>query len=242
MVCNALEASYGVFRVNGPALALMTATLITEFSVVTGRKSQSYLADAVTCEEGLLMVASNLLQTTPQPLIYRVNCGGRQITMSYQDVFRAGYRLLLAGNYAEAIRVFGLLSDATDRGPRARILLAFCQSQLREYTACSQTLNQAFEAESTNLESRLHAAFVYWACGLRMDARNELEQVIEEHPNLPTVSLLLGDLLAQSGNRKAPPRLWQLAAQNDRPDGAVGLIARRELKEWAIRQSKNASK
>lgn len=241
MACNALGVFHGVFRVNGPAVALMTATLITEFSVLTGRKSQSYLADAVTCEEGLLMVASNLPQTTPQPLSYRVNSGGRQLTMSYQEMFRAGYRLLLGANYPEAIRVFSLLSNVNDRGPRAQILLAFCQSQLREYTACSQTLNQAFEADSSNLESRLHAAFVYWACGLRMDARDELEQLIQEHPDLPTLSLLLGDLLAQSGNRKAPPRFWRLAAQNDRPDGAVGLIARRELKEWAIRQSKSAS-
>lgn len=226
---------------NGPAVALMTATLVTEFSVLTGRKSQSYLADAVTCEEGLLMVASNLPQTTPQPLIYRVNSRGRQLTMSYQEMFRAGYRLLLAANYAEAVRVFSLLSNATDRGPSAQILIAFCQAQLREYTACSQTLNQTFEVESTNLESRLHAAFVYWACGLRMDARDELEKVIQEHPNLPTLSLLLGDLLVQSGNRKAPPRFWQLAAENDRPDGAVGLIARRELKDWANKQSKSVS-
>jgi hypothetical protein len=155
-------------------------------------------------------------------------------------MFRAGYLLLLGANYLEACRVFRLLSEATDRGPRAWILLAFCKAQLQDYTACSQTLNQAFEGATTNLESRLHSAFVYWACGLRMDARQELEALIEENPQLPTLSLLLGDLLALSGNQKAPPRFWRLAAQNDREDGAVGMIARRELMEWA-RQRKNSS-
>lgn len=187
------------------------------------------------------MVANNLQHATPQPITYRVNSGGRQLVMSYQELFRVGYRLLLARNYSEAIRVFNLLLTATDRGPRARILLAFCQAQLREYTACSQTLNQAFESDSGNLEARLHEAFVYWACGLQMDAREELERVTEDHPDLPTISLLLGDLLAQAGNRTAPPRLWRLAAQNDRQDGAVGMIARRELKDWLAKHSKSGS-
>lgn len=187
------------------------------------------------------MVAPNLSFSAPKPVTYRVNVGGRQLTMSYQEMFRAGYRLLLAEDFSEAIRVFNLLSSAVDRGPRARILLAFCQAQVRDYTACSQTLNEAFESESTDLEARLHEAFVYWACGLHKDAREELERIIEEHPDLPTISLLLGDLLARAGNRKAPPRFWKMAAQNDRQDGAVGLIARRELKEWIMKYSKKDS-
>lgn len=187
------------------------------------------------------MVAKNAQDTTPQPVNYRVNSGGRQVMMSYQEMFRAGYRLLLAGNYAEASRVFSLLSSVNDRGPRAGILLAFCQAQLRDYTACSQTLNQAFEGDATSLESKLHAAFVYWACGLCLDARIEMESVIRENPELPTLSLLLGDLLAKSGNLKEPPRLWRLAVQNDRTDGSVGLIARHELTEWARQQGKKSS-
>ncbi len=188
------------------------------------------------------MVASNPQNISPKPVVYRVTRNGRELTMSYQQMFDAGYRLLLRGNYPESQRVFELLAQVPDRGPRAHILLAFCQAQLRDYTACSQTLNQAFEGDRSNLESKLHGAFVFWACGLFVDARVEMEAVIGEAHFLPTLSLLLGDLLARSGNRIQPPRLWRLAVQNDRPDGAVGLIARRELNEWAISHRKRPGK
>lgn len=182
------------------------------------------------------MVAS----VTPKPVTYRVTRNGRDETLSYQAMFHAGYRLVLNRNYAEAARVFELLSQMSDRGPRAHILLALCQAQLKDYTACSQTLNRAFDGESSNLESNLHGVFVFWACGLLSDVRSELEAMIQQYPNLPTLSLLLADLLAQSGNQKAPPRFWRLAINNDRQDGAVGLIARREFNEWS-RRLKQAS-
>lgn len=184
------------------------------------------------------MVASNPRYITPKPVDYHVTRNGRELTMSYQQLFDAGYRLLLKGQYSESSRVFELLSRVSDRGPRAHLLLAFCQAQLRNYTACSQTLAQAFEGNHSNLEAKLHGAFVFWACGLFVDARVEMEAVIEEAPNLPALSLLLGDLLARAGNQIQPPRLWRLAVQNDRRDGAVGLIARRELNKWTASHAK----
>lgn len=178
------------------------------------------------------MIANNSLHPTPCPKTYRVLRNGRELTFSYQQLFDAGYRYLLAEDYSESSRIFELLTHVSDRGPRAHILLAFCQAQLRAYTACSQTLNKAFDSDRTGLETKLHGAFVFWACGLLIDARIELEAVIQENPQLPTLSLLLADLLARAGNQKQPPRLWRSAVQNDRRDGAVGLIARRELKQW----------
>jgi hypothetical protein len=181
-------------------------------------------------------------QNTPQPMSYRVTRNGEQQTLSYQQMFHAGYHLLLGRNYAEASRVFDLLSKVTDRGPRAGLMLAFCQAQQHDYIACSRTLNSAFEGDDSEIESKLHGVFVYWACGLLLDARHEWENLIEEYPDLPSLSLLLADLLAQSGNQKQPPRLWRLAIRNDRPDGAIGQIAARELTEWSHRARRSASK
>lgn len=178
------------------------------------------------------MVIKAPQEITPQPMSYKVKFNGRKQQLTYQQLFDAGYRLLLAKNYHDSSNVFALLSQVQDRGPRAHLLLAFCQAQLRDYKACSQTLNHAFEGDSSSLETKLHGAFVFWACGLLVDARTEWESVIQECPHLPTLSLLLGDLLARSGNRKQPPILWRMAIKNDRRDGAAGLIARRELQQW----------
>ncbi len=178
------------------------------------------------------MIARNPRELDPRPISFSVKRNGAKLQLSYQQLFEAGYRLLLAKKYHDSAEVFRLLSQVQDRGPRAHLLLAFCQAQSGDYKSCSQTLSQAFEGDPSNLDTKLHGAFVYWACGLLVDARHEWEVVIRECPQLPTLSLLLGDLLAQAGNRRLPPVLWKMAAQNDRRDGAVGLIARRELQAW----------
>jgi hypothetical protein len=173
----------------------------------------------------------------PQPITYQVRIHGEVQTFSYEQLFARGYHLLLTGHVLDCVPVFELLSKVQDRGPRAGILLAFAKAQLGQYGACSGALSNAFEASGCPLDSELHSAVVFWACGLFADAKHELEAIIQQHPEFPTVSLLLGGLLAKGGNRKQPPILWSIAAKNDRPNGAVGMIARKSLTSW-LAQSK----
>lgn len=166
----------------------------------------------------------------PAPVSFAVQRGDRRIRLTYQQVFVAAHKLWLAERYSEAADVFKQLSVVLDRGPRAHILLAHCKVMIGDYAGCSSTLAEALEApQFGNAAAELHSAFVMWKCTLYVDVKAELENVIAEHPELPTPCLLLAELLMQSGNRKHPPRLLKQAIARDRPDGAIASIARSEL-------------
>ncbi len=169
-------------------------------------------------------------KTQPAPVMFAVKQGDHRVQLTYQQVFTAAHKLWLTKRYYEAAEVLKHLTTVGDRGPRAHILLAHCKAMSSDYSGCSSTLAEALEGDQYgNAAAELHSAFVMWKCTLYVDVKIELEKVIAEHPELPTPCLLLADLLLQSGNRQHPPRLLKQAIERDRPDGAIALIARKEL-------------
>jgi hypothetical protein len=184
------------------------------------------------------MIRNPDFNPAPSPITFQVRINGHVQSVTYQQLFARGYNLLLSDHFSESIPVFELLSKVSDRGPRAGILLAFAKAQLGRYGECSGTLSEAFESSECHLDGDLHSAFVFWSCGLYVDAKHDLETIIQQHPEFPTVSLLLGGLLAKGGNRRQPPVLWKLAVKNDRPNGAVGQIARKSLTDWLAHENK----
>lgn len=176
------------------------------------------------------MAADNKLKSQPAPAQFIVRRNGERVQLSYQQMFAIGHRLWLAQDHAKAARVFEILSEITDRGPRAHIILAHCRAMLGDYASCLATLSQALpEGRFGNAASQLHNVFVLWKCTYYVDVRQELEIVVSEHPELPTLCLMLAEFLMRNGNQQKPPTLLRQAIERDRPDGAISLIAQQIL-------------
>jgi lipopolysaccharide biosynthesis regulator YciM len=140
-----------------------------------------------------------------------------------------GDSFVQSGHFREAKSIFERLAPVADRGPRARIMLARCQSAMGEYDACSKTLDSAFGREES-IASDLHSALVFLTLGFRDDAIKALLELAKRNTSLPTVCLVLGDAFAKQGDVKRAKACWQMAISRDRLKGGVTIAAGRRLK------------
>jgi len=163
---------------------------------------------------------------------FKLKFDGQTRELTYQDAFAHAYDLAREGRMERAERIFEALCGVSDRGPRARIMLARCRAQRLDFQGSKTTLDETFSAEPA-LACGLHDAFVLERFGMRKDAVQELAPIANERRDLPTICLLLGDLLAEDRKLDKAQQCWKLAVKRDRPDGAVGLLARRALQRLA---------
>ena len=166
----------------------------------------------------------------PRETLYTFKLGGRKLSLSYARAFALGDSLFGFARLKEAAVVFKALSRRSDRGPRAKIMLAQCEAGLKHFEACSEILEAAFEGESKPIAEELHSAFVFQKLGFRDDAIRALGNLSVKFEGLPTLCLVLGDLFAEKGNHKKATTCWRLAIKRDLLRGGVAMSARRRLK------------
>lgn len=167
--------------------------------------------------------------------LFPVRRNGRLEWLSYEQLFAAGHRLWLKGQYSTAATVFEELAAAKDHGPRAAIFLAHCHAMLGDFGRCSASLNRALPRETfRDAAARLHDLFVFWKVGLLVEVRTDLIRLSEDFPELPSISLLLGDLLFMNGAVNRSRRFLQQAIHCDEPNGAVAEAAR-----WTLGAAEN---
>lgn len=176
------------------------------------------------------MVTFNNSPASPAPRYFPVNRNNRLEMVSYQQLFLVAHERWRKGRFAEAAQILERLCEATDRGPRAHILLALCRAMQSDFAGCSRVLHDALPTATYGTAAGdLHNAFVNWGCTLYLSVKEELEAVVDARDDLPTPCLLLADLLASSGSARKAREMFRQAIRRDRPDGAVALVARTVL-------------
>jgi hypothetical protein len=166
----------------------------------------------------------------PAPAKITLKIDGQDRPFTYEQAYVLGCSLLENGKPADATKVFHRLEEFTDRGPRAFIMGAFCAAASHDFGDCSAQLTQAFEGDDLQIASAVHEAFISINVGIRKEGMQSLARLVEEHKTLPTLCLILGDLLAKSHDLPLARRCWSLAIHRDRPGGAVATAAMRQLK------------
>lgn len=134
-------------------------------------------------------------------------------------------------SYERASNVFAQLGSISDRGPQALIMQAFCEAAALHFDECSKPLVTSFESNRRALASELHNAFISYYVGIRQEAIDAMVKLVNEHRDLPTLPLLLGDMLQAIGQLAKSRKCWVLAVQRDFPQGAVALVAGLRLKK-----------
>ncbi|MBL8815017.1 MAG: hypothetical protein JNL58_03225 [Planctomyces sp.] len=163
---------------------------------------------------------------------FRVQMNGQPADLTYAELFAAAHRLWLQKNYKQAREVFEQLNKVKDQGPRAAIFLAHCLVMLGDYARCSSVLSNALpRSQYGEAASKLHDTFIFWSVGLFIDVKKALRELAKEHRELPSLSLLLADLMQQSGADELSYRLYRYAIRHDHPNGPISLAAQNSLKK-----------
>jgi tetratricopeptide (TPR) repeat protein len=186
---------------------------------------------------------SNLSATlTGDKRLVRLQAGTRTYSLSLERAFAAAHSLLKSREYEAAIRVLEAIARSGNNGARIDIMLACCKAGIKDYTSCNALLHRVFSGESQSTADQVQAAFVYDTLGMRNDAARELTVAVDERPDLPSLSLLLGDLMAALGKASKAALYWQLAMKRDEDSGLVANAAKEELKKLVETTPKNATK
>lgn len=153
---------------------------------------------------------------------------------TYQQSFAHGHAMVKEKRYESADMIFQKLAEVPDRGPRAHIMLAICKAGLSDYKASRAVLDSSFQNEKAILAAALQGAIVDARMGFKDDAMQELVQLVNEHKELPTLCLWLGDMLEANQRIEKAKQCWKLAIKRDRPGGAVALAAQQQLRKLSI--------
>jgi tetratricopeptide (TPR) repeat protein len=153
---------------------------------------------------------------------------GKVYKFDFARAFLFGDALLSSGQFHAARYVFEVLGREAGHGPRAKIMLACCEAKLKHFAECASIIGMTFDDSGAGAED-LHSALVYQSIGMRADAIAALHKLAERFSNLPTLSLLLGDDLARSGDFDRARKAWNAAIKKDRPNGEVAIAAKRRL-------------
>jgi hypothetical protein len=155
---------------------------------------------------------------------------GRIVELTFEQAFAVAHYLWSNGRFEQAAQRFDVLSVVPGRGPKASIFLAHFRAMMSDYAGCSGLLHRVLDDEQfATTASALHEAFVMWKCGFYVEANEGLRAVVAKQTELPSVPLILAELLGKVGNWPRPPQLLTLALRRDRPNGAVAQIAKRLL-------------
>jgi hypothetical protein len=159
----------------------------------------------------------------------RLQTGPRVYDLTLVRAFALAHSLLKSKEFKSAIKVLEAIALTGKYDARTRIMLACCKANIHDYEACNNLLKQVFPEDTTAAIDRLQAAFVFDTVGMRWDAARELVELVNERPDLPSLCLLLGDLLASLGNSRKAAKCWQLAMKRDKNGGLVANAAKEEI-------------
>jgi hypothetical protein len=151
----------------------------------------------------------------PAPATIELRIGGELRQVAYEQAFVAACSLL-------------------DHGPRAFIMHAFCESAAKNYDACQAALDQAFKDRPEGIVSQLQDAFVSYHVGIKAEGRQALAELVDQQQHLPTLCLIMGNMLKASGDLTLARRCWTFAIERDRPQGAVAAAAESKLRHTAL--------
>lgn len=166
----------------------------------------------------------------PATPTFTVCRNGRKVELTFPQLFSTAHRIWLKGDYRTAKEIFKQLQSVHDRGPRADIFLAHCLVMEGDYAGCSSVLHRALpKDEFADAAGRLHDTFVLWKVGLYVDVKEGLQSLAIDFPYLPTLSLMLADLLHSSGSESLSEKILRRAIHYDRPEGGVALAAESTL-------------
>jgi hypothetical protein len=166
------------------------------------------------------------------PVDIEVVIDGQPRRLRYDKAFVLACALLEDGQVLEAARLFERMEEFVDRGPRAFIMQAFCEAAALHLDKCGKPLAKAFDEEDKQLAEALQGAFVSYHVGIRQDAIKTMAELVNKHHNLPTLCLLLGDMLKAADNLPMARKCWSLAIHRDRTGGAVAAAAERQLRRF----------
>jgi len=158
-----------------------------------------------------------------------IHVGEKTEEVSYQQAFVLGHKQLKRRQFALAVAIFEELARIPDRGPRAHIMLAIGKSGLSQYAAAQAVLNRA-PALHPSLAAAIYDVIVQSRMGFKEDAVHDLVEIVNEHKDLPTLCLWLGDMLEANQQTKNAVKCWQLAQKRDRVGGAVAVAANQQLR------------
>lgn len=174
----------------------------------------------------------------PQRAVFKFRVKDKSYQMTYQQAFTYAHRLFTKKQYGLAAAIFEKLTKAPDRGPRAHIMQAICLAADSNYDGSREVLNSAFAGDEVVIAGQLQDIIVMARLGLPGDALQDLVTMVNQHKELPTLCLWLGDMLAASQDFKKARQCWKLAIHRDRPGGAVALAARELLQGGKSARSK----
>lgn len=164
---------------------------------------------------------------------FRVVRNGIHPQLSGSELFSAAHRFWFRRSYKEAAELFERLIQDPDRRHRAAVFLAHCRVMTGDYSGSISILCQVFPREQFgDTAAKLHDAFVYWSVGLLIDVKRSLKEIARENRESPIYSLLLGDLMQQSGAPDLSHRFYQYAIDHDQV-GGIALAATECLNQAA---------
>jgi hypothetical protein len=166
----------------------------------------------------------------PAPAEIELTIGEHKHKLRYEQAFALACRLVESGRLDDASKLFDRLEEFTDRGPRAFIMHAFCESAAKHFDVSKDRLDAAFDAEKAQLAAEINDAFVYYHVAGREEGIRMIAELVDKHDTLPTLCLLLGNMLRSRGDAALAKRCWSLAIHRDRPGGAVGAVAMHYLR------------
>lgn len=164
--------------------------------------------------------------------------GGKQHLLTYDQAFWIGYKLLQSQKYETAERVFGLLTKVRGHDRLLNLVLARCQAGLDHYDVCKDLLTRAFGDAEEPVAEKLHTAIVFKNLGMLEGAIEKLVGVANQRPDLPSIFLFLGDMLAAAGSLEKASGCWKLAVKKNGPGGTVTRTARRLLQRLSERDKR----
>jgi hypothetical protein len=177
--------------------------------------------------------ASEPVAANPVPASIELRIGGELRDVPYEQAFVIACNLLDHGQHEAASAIFKRLEAFTDRGPRAFIMHAFCESAAKQYDASKAVLDEAFKDGPEGIAARLQDAFVSYHVGIKAEGRQAIAELVDEQQHLPTLCLIMGNVLESSGDLALARRCWTLAINRDRPHGAVAAAASGKLRHTA---------
>jgi tetratricopeptide (TPR) repeat protein len=167
----------------------------------------------------------------PAPAEIELVIGGKRCRRTYEQAFALGCALLEKGHIDDAAKLFERLEEFPDRGPRAFIMQAFCEAAAMRFEESSKQLTDVFSGEHQEIAKVLQNAFVSFHVGIRQDALETMTELVNTHRDLPTLCLLLGNMLRAADRLALARKCWSLAIHRDRPGGAVAAAAMRRLRD-----------
>jgi thioredoxin-like negative regulator of GroEL len=176
---------------------------------------------------------------SPAPAEIEIKIGGQSKKLTFEQAFVAACSLMERGQLAAASQLFSRLEAFTDRGPRAFIMHAFCECAEKHFDRSQASLDAAFGQDQHNVAVALQDAFVSYHVGIRHEGLQAIAELVDGHENLPTLCLLLGDMLHAKGDEDLAQRCWSLAVHRDRAGGAVAAAALRHLRSFSRQSGPN---